>query len=63
MTDGYSLVYQSSNAFTERNWVNLAYSSEARGSLLAAAAACWSGSEPSVLSPIETVPELLLYDF
>lgn len=40
MTDGYSLVYQSSNAFTERNWVNLAYSSEARGNLLAAAAAC-----------------------
>lgn len=54
MTDGYSLVYQSSNAFTERNWVNLAYSPEAHASLLAAAA-CWSGSEPSVLSPIETV--------
>ena len=34
MTDDYSLVYQSSNAFTERIWVNLAYSSEARVSLM-----------------------------
>lgn len=38
MADRFSLVYQSSNTLTKRNWVNLAYPSEFRVSLLAEAA-------------------------